>query len=44
MTAGLRPAMADYLEVRRPLGYKLARPESCSPGSPATWSRPGPSR
>lgn len=27
MTAGLRPAIADYLEVRRSLGYKLARPE-----------------
>lgn len=27
MTAGLRPAIADYLEVRRALGYKLARPE-----------------
>lgn len=27
MTAGLRPAVADYLQVRRSLGYKLARPE-----------------
>jgi hypothetical protein len=27
VTAGLRPAIADYLEVRRSLGYKLARPE-----------------
>ena len=27
MTAGLRPAVADYLGVRRSLGYKLARPE-----------------
>jgi integrase len=27
MTAGLRSAIADYLEVRRSLGYKLARPE-----------------
>jgi integrase/recombinase XerD len=27
MTAGLRPAIVDYLEVRRSLGYKLARPE-----------------
>jgi len=27
MTAGLRPAIADYLAVRRSLGYKLARPE-----------------
>ena len=27
MTAGLRQAAADYLKVRRSLGYKLARPE-----------------
>jgi integrase len=27
MTAGLRPAIAHYLQVRRSLGYKLARPE-----------------
>jgi integrase len=27
MTGGLRHAIADYLEVRRALGYKFARPE-----------------
>ena len=27
MTAGLRQAAADYLKVRRSLGYKMARPE-----------------
>lgn len=27
MTAGMRPAIADYLQVRRSLGYRLARPE-----------------
>jgi len=31
MTGGLRPAIADYLQVRRSLGYKLARPEKLLP-------------